>query len=52
VGRAPRTPRDARPQRYEIVDFILHSGQFATAYDEGDAKPYRWTYDGTPLKAA
>jgi transposase len=25
---------------------------FVTAYDEHDAKPYRWTYDGTPLKAA
>jgi hypothetical protein len=20
-------------------------------YDTTDAKPYRWTYDGTPLKA-
>jgi transposase len=25
--------------------------EFVTAYDEHDAKPYRWTYDGTPLKA-
>ncbi|MEY9895815.1 transposase [Catenulispora sp. MAP12-49] len=28
-----------------IDDFVL-------AYDEHDAKPYRWTYDGSPLKAA
>lgn len=27
-----------------IDDFVL-------AYDEHDAKPYRWTYDGSPLKA-
>jgi len=26
--------------------------EFVLAYDEHDAKPYRWTYDGTPLKAA
>ena len=26
-----------------IDEFVLH-------YDEHDAKPYRWTYDGTPLK--
>ncbi|MFF3623371.1 hypothetical protein [Streptomyces sp. NPDC002467] len=25
---------------------------FVLAYDEHDAKPYRWTYDGSPLKAA
>ncbi|MFF3343224.1 transposase [Streptomyces flavidovirens] len=43
---------------------ILRRGQFASqeelaekidefvlAYDQTDAKPYRWTYDGTPLKA-
>lgn len=24
---------------------------FVLAYDEHDAKPYRWAYDGTPLKA-
>lgn len=28
-----------------IDDFVL-------SYDEHDAKPYRWTYDGSPLKAA
>lgn len=22
------------------------------AYDEHDVKPYRWTYNGSPLKAA
>ncbi len=26
--------------------------EFVLAYDEHDAKPYRWTYDGSPLKAA
>jgi hypothetical protein len=25
---------------------------FVLAYDEHDAKPYSWTYDGSPLKAA
>jgi transposase len=29
----------------KIDQFVLH-------YDQHDAKPYRWTYDGTPLKAA
>jgi len=28
-----------------------HIDEFVTAYDQTDAKPYRWTYDGTPLKA-
>jgi hypothetical protein len=37
------TSRDELAER--IDDFVL-------AYDEHDAKPYRWTYDGTPLKAA
>jgi transposase len=45
--RLPRrgqfTSRDELAER--IDDFVL-------AYDEHDAKPYRWTYDGTPLKAA
>ena len=44
---------------------VLRRGQFASRqaltdtiddfvpqYDTNDAKPYRWTYDGTPLKAA
>jgi transposase len=44
---------------------VLRRGQFASRdeltaridefvlnYDEHDAKPYRWTYDGSPLKAA
>ena len=44
---------------------LLHRGQFASrdelataidnfvlAYDQHDAKPYRWTYDGSPLKTA
>ncbi|MEV1021921.1 hypothetical protein [Streptomyces sp. NPDC050264] len=30
---------------------VLRRGQVVTAYDKHDAKPYRWTYDGTPLKA-
>ncbi|MEU6969569.1 hypothetical protein AB0A71_17840 [Kitasatospora aureofaciens] len=25
---------------------------FASAYDEHDAGPNRWTYDGSPLEAA
>ncbi|MEY9863661.1 hypothetical protein ABH935_009314 [Catenulispora sp. GAS73] len=35
--------------RDELAD---HIDEFVMAYDETDAKPYRWTYDGTPLKAA
>ncbi|MGW1616497.1 helix-turn-helix domain-containing protein [Streptomyces sp. NPDC002285] len=35
--------------RQELSDAI---DEFVLAYDEHDAKPYRWTYDGTPLKAA
>ncbi|WP_443074871.1 hypothetical protein [Streptomyces sp. NBC_01431] len=27
-------------------------GTFVLAYDQHDAKPYRWTYGGSPLKAA
>jgi transposase len=34
--------------RDDLADTI---DEFVTAYDEHDAKPYRWTYDGTPLKA-
>ena len=33
-----------------IRRYIIWSNNHA--YDEHDAKPYRWTYDGTPLKAA
>jgi hypothetical protein len=33
-------------------DLAEHIDDFVLAYDEHDAKPYRWTYDGTPLKAA
>jgi transposase len=33
-------------------DLAEHIDAFVLAYDEHDAKPYRWTYDGTPLKAA
>ena len=36
------SPPDELAER--IDDFVL-------AYDEHDAKPYRWTYDGSPLKA-
>jgi transposase len=32
-------------------DLAGHIGDFVLAYDENDAKPYRWTYDGTPLTA-
>ncbi|MFJ2203633.1 IS630 family transposase [Streptomyces violaceusniger] len=34
--------------RDELADRI---DEFVLGYDETDAKPYRWTYDGTPLKA-
>jgi len=34
------------------TDLTARIDDFALAYDEHDAKPYRWTYDGTPLKAA
>jgi transposase len=33
-------------------DLAERIDQFVWAYGETDAKPYRWTYDGTPLKAA
>lgn len=33
-------------------DFYAASTSSSMNYDEHDAKPYRWTYDGTPLKAA
>lgn len=35
--------------RTDLADKI---DQFVHRYDEHDAKPYRWTYDGTPLSAA
>jgi len=35
--------------RDELTDAI---DTFVLAYDVHDAKPYRWTYDGSPLKAA
>ncbi|MFI9724407.1 hypothetical protein ACIHFE_33035 [Streptomyces sp. NPDC052396] len=31
---------------------IVERATFVLAYDEHDAKPYRWTYEGSPLKAA
>jgi len=34
------------------TDLTARIDDFVLAYDEHDAKPYRWTYDGTPLKAA
>jgi transposase len=33
-------------------DLATSIDKFVLAYDEKDAKPYRWTYDGSPLKAA
>jgi hypothetical protein len=33
-------------------DLAARIDDFVLAYDEHDAKPYRWTYDGSPLKAA
>ena len=35
--------------RDELAESI---DEFVLAHDQSDAKPYRWTYDGTPLKAA
>jgi transposase len=35
--------------RQDLIDKI---DAFVEYYDDHDAKPYRWTYDGTPLKAA
>jgi transposase len=35
----------SRDQLAEAID------NFVLAYDQHDAKPYRWTYDGSPLKA-
>ena len=35
--------------RDELAERI---GGLVLAYGEHDAKPCRWTYDGTPLKAA
>jgi hypothetical protein len=36
------------PSRQDLADKIE---AFTTLYNQ-TAKPYRWTYDGTPLKAA
>ena len=33
-------------------ELVAAVDNFVLAYDEHDAKPYRWTYDGSPLKAA
>jgi hypothetical protein len=38
--KRPRHPAEKCPARALV------------AYDEHDAKPYRWAYDGTPLEAA
>ena len=35
--------------REDLADSI---DRFVLRYDDHDAKPYRWTYEGTPLKAA
>jgi len=34
--------------RQDLIDQIR---EFTLAYDD-EARPFRWTYDGTPLKAA
>lgn len=41
LRRGQFTSRDELAMR--IDEFVLN-------YDEHDAKPYRWTYDGSPLK--
>jgi DDE superfamily endonuclease/Homeodomain-like domain len=44
----PASPRPVHQPR-QLAERI---DEFVLAYDQTDAKPYRWTYDGTPLKAA
>jgi hypothetical protein len=34
------------------ASLAAHIDEFVLAYNEHDAKPYRRTYDGTPLKTA
>jgi hypothetical protein len=47
------TRRVLRRGQFASREELAHAiDEFVTAYDEHDAKPYRWTYDGTPLKAA
>ncbi|HEV2639471.1 MAG TPA: hypothetical protein VGX23_30310 [Actinocrinis sp.] len=46
------TRRVVRRGQFASPDNLAHTiDEFVTAYDEHDAKPYRWTYDDTPLKA-
>jgi hypothetical protein len=46
------TRRVLRRVQFASPDDLANAiDEFVTAYDEHDAKPYRWTYDGTPLKA-
>ncbi|MDX6330313.1 MAG: hypothetical protein QOI83_2696 [Streptomycetaceae bacterium] len=47
------TRRVLRPGQFASREELANAiDEFVTAYDEHDAKPYRWTYDGTQLKAA
>ena len=45
-GLLRRGEFDSRDQLAERIDDVV------LAHGEHDAKPYRWTYDGSPLKAA
>ncbi|MFI6354889.1 hypothetical protein ACIBJF_20045 [Streptomyces sp. NPDC050743] len=46
---ARRLPRRGEfTSRQGLIDQIR---EFTLAYDD-EARPFRWTYDGTPLKAA
>lgn len=47
------TRRVLRRGRFTTRDELAERiDEFVLAYDQSDAKPYRWTYDGTPLIAA
>lgn len=51
----PTRPADpsATPRPVCLRDELAAAiATFVLTYDEHDAKPYRWTYDGSPLKAA
>lgn len=39
-----------RSQFASRTELAQRIDEFVLAYDQHDAKPYRWTYDGTPLK--
>ncbi|MBV6703021.1 MULTISPECIES: hypothetical protein [Kitasatospora] len=49
----PRCERGGDQRQFASRDELAAAiDTFVLAYDEHDAKPYRRTYDGSPLKAA